>query len=462
MSYYAVKKGNIVGVFDNWADCQKATQGFPNADFKKFLTKEEADAYIADFDINLESIKKHIESGYLVAFTDGSFDKDSKQYSYGVVIIDSELKEHHLSGCYSNELYSDSANIAGEVFAVFNAMDWAVSNGYEKLMILHDLEGISKWATGEWKANTRITQTYVSIFQNRYSDILEVSFEHVKGHSNNRFNDKADDLANNAIANRTRIKITGDNWFTVHPVKNEDLKTVLDLLKEEEKTISIKKSVTPSKIIHKLALNQDRITITTYLTGQNTLLVQGKLSLLFQVVTTYIQDLLDNGNITAMLSSAYRMSIDKQAVDTQVQTYFTEYPSDYPENLKKLIKQSAINLLYKIDSEDYGQYVYPALRALEGHLKYLLSKGGITVASGSGFSCFNKLPTGWKLTTPTTLSKDKVKSVERIYGFYHNNRHSLFHFGDIIGSIDTTRTLSTRTDADNIIHDCLKMIKEST
>lgn len=461
MSYYAVKRGNTIGVFENWTECQKAVQGYPNSDFKKFNTIDEAEAYIIDFDINLESIKKYVEAGYLIAFTDGSFDKVSMQYSYGVVIIDSELNEIYLSGSSSNQMYSNSANVAGEIFAAINAMDWAVSNGYEKLRIYHDLEGISKWVLGEWSANTKVTQTFVSIYQNKYSDILEVSFEHIKGHSNNRFNDKADELAINALVNRTRIPLTGDNWFSVHPVVNNDLQTVLDLIKEEENGIVIKKTVTSSKIIYKLSLNQNRLTITSFLTGHNTLLVQGKMSLLFQVVTSYIQDLLDNGRIVSMFGSAYRTSIDKKLVETQVQTVFTEYPNDYPENLIKLIKQSAINLIYAFDSEDYCQYIYPSLRALEGQLKYLLGKGGIMITIKGGFNCFDNQSTGRKLTNTGTLTKDQIKTIERMYTYYHNNRHALFHFGDIIGTVDTTRTISDKRDADLIINECLNMIRES-
>ena len=34
--FYAVKKGHVTGVFDNWPDAQSATAGFSGADYKKF------------------------------------------------------------------------------------------------------------------------------------------------------------------------------------------------------------------------------------------------------------------------------------------------------------------------------------------------------------------------------------------------------------------------------------------
>jgi len=46
MPFYAVANGFKVGIFDTWAECQKATNGFPGARFKKFNTKEEAQCFI--------------------------------------------------------------------------------------------------------------------------------------------------------------------------------------------------------------------------------------------------------------------------------------------------------------------------------------------------------------------------------------------------------------------------------
>lgn len=149
MKYYAVKAGNNPGLFDNWPECQESIKGFSGAVYKSFNSKEEAEAFLSDRDIWGEQIAADIEQGYLVAFCDGSFDKELNRYSYGVIIIDNSYVETPLCGYGSNPKYIASNNIVGEIFGVINALDWAVSNGYDKIKIYHDYEGLSKWLSGE-------------------------------------------------------------------------------------------------------------------------------------------------------------------------------------------------------------------------------------------------------------------------------------------------------------------------
>ena len=42
--YYVVWEGNETGVFDTWAETQLHIKGYPNAKYKSFKTKEEAEA----------------------------------------------------------------------------------------------------------------------------------------------------------------------------------------------------------------------------------------------------------------------------------------------------------------------------------------------------------------------------------------------------------------------------------
>ena len=162
MKVYAVKKGHQTGIFDNWTDCQAATKGFSGPEFKSFSTREEAEAYLEDRDIWVEQVAKDNSDGYLVAFTDGSYDEDLKRYSYGVKFIRTDGCEEDICGYGSNQEYIDSNNIIGEIFGVINALDWAISNEFEKIKIYHDYEGLSKWISGEWIANSEVAKMYKS------------------------------------------------------------------------------------------------------------------------------------------------------------------------------------------------------------------------------------------------------------------------------------------------------------
>lgn len=43
---YAVRKGHKTGLFETWAECQKATAGYSGAEFRGFTGREEAMAFL--------------------------------------------------------------------------------------------------------------------------------------------------------------------------------------------------------------------------------------------------------------------------------------------------------------------------------------------------------------------------------------------------------------------------------
>lgn len=199
MKYYAVKKDSGNAIYTSWDECKSAISGEKGVKYKSFSTLDEAKAYLEDSDIWKETIANDIKKGFVVSFCDGSFDRSLKRYSYGAVIIDLNFNEHFINGYGDNEKYLSSHNVAGEVFGVLNSLDWAKKNGCKKIKIYHDYNGLSKWVMGEWKANSDIAKTLKKEFEDNYKNEMEVVFEKVKGHSNNKYNDKADALAREAL-----------------------------------------------------------------------------------------------------------------------------------------------------------------------------------------------------------------------------------------------------------------------
>ena len=45
-AFYAVARGRRTGVYREWVDCRHEVERFPNARFKKFATREEAEAFV--------------------------------------------------------------------------------------------------------------------------------------------------------------------------------------------------------------------------------------------------------------------------------------------------------------------------------------------------------------------------------------------------------------------------------
>ena len=89
-------------------------------------------------------------------------------------------------------------NVAGEIKGSEEAMNFCLSGGIQSLEIHHDYEGIAKWCTGEWRANKEATKAYRAYYQ-QAAQRLKITFVKVKGHSGDRFNDRADRLAKDAL-----------------------------------------------------------------------------------------------------------------------------------------------------------------------------------------------------------------------------------------------------------------------
>lgn len=152
-----------------------------------------------DYDSYRKQIEDDLNSGCIVAFTDGSFDARLNKYSYGVVIIDFNRKEHKFSGVGNNVDFITARNVAGEVLAVITALEWATINNYKKIKIYHDYVGVASWADGSWRAKTPISNFYTSKLKSKYKKYLDFKFVKVKGHSGVEYNEVVDKLAKLAL-----------------------------------------------------------------------------------------------------------------------------------------------------------------------------------------------------------------------------------------------------------------------
>lgn len=203
---YAVRKGHKTGLFNTWAECQKATAGYSGAEFKSFTDKEEAIAFLEMKTVKTVSGDKDKEAAGIVevpenmviAYVDGSFEKSIGRYAFGCVILTPDGQEIRRSGSGSDPAGVAIRNVAGEMLGAMNAVKWVRENDYPAVEIRYDYEGVEKWVTGVWRAKTPLTSKYAAHMQEAGNKI-RISFCKIAAHTGNHYNEEADQLAKSAL-----------------------------------------------------------------------------------------------------------------------------------------------------------------------------------------------------------------------------------------------------------------------
>lgn len=204
--FYAVKNGKTTGIFTDWEECKESVAGHPGAEYKGFATLEEAQVYLGD-SVSLDRViagvsqkkiqnmeEEHLPADTLLVYVDGSFEASIGKYAFGCVFI---TPYHCIYGEYGsgdNEQSLQHRNVTGEMLGAMYAVKTAMMNGYRKVEIRYDYEGIEKWVTGAWRAKAELTQKYTQAMR-EWGRSIEIRFTKVAAHTNVYYNEKADKLA---------------------------------------------------------------------------------------------------------------------------------------------------------------------------------------------------------------------------------------------------------------------------
>lgn len=192
--YYAVKEGASRGIFRTWEECKASVSGYSGAVYKSFKTEAEALAFLGT-EFTTKDVCKTKDC--VKIYVDGSYNSATGEFSYGMVVLLEDGEEKYNCKFDDRELAA-MHNVAGEIKGAEAAMQYALDHQIPAITIYHDYEGIAKWCMGEWKTNKEGTRAYKA-FYDMASRQVKISFVKVIGHSNDKYNDMADELAKEAL-----------------------------------------------------------------------------------------------------------------------------------------------------------------------------------------------------------------------------------------------------------------------
>lgn len=197
--YYAVINGHSkeAKIFTSWDEAKKEVHGAKGALYKGFVTRLEAEDYLGIEHVKVKEKQESILEDNVKIYVDGSYELSTERYAYGLVVVKGGEEVYADRKAFKGE-YSAMRNVAGEVLGAINAITYAIEQGFPKVDIYFDYQGIECWALGTWKRNNKLTIGYNAFFQEA-SKKVKVVFHKVKGHSGDVFNDRADELAKEAF-----------------------------------------------------------------------------------------------------------------------------------------------------------------------------------------------------------------------------------------------------------------------
>mmetsp|Transcript_13325 Transcript_13325/g.46295 ORF Transcript_13325/g.46295 Transcript_13325/m.46295 type:complete len:317 (+) Transcript_13325:64-1014(+) len=225
---YAVRKGRRTGIFATWAEAEAQVNGFGAAQFKGFTDHAEAQTYLAGHPsakapraprAERAPMKRMVEKAAaalppetLRVYTDGGcignhdVKNNIQPAGWGVIVTRFGKALAELRGPVVLDAEAEhfrgaevTSNNTAELTAVAEALIWlAAEKSHDAACILYDSKYAACITQGIYKAtaNRALAATCQQLLRNEAARRRGgVSFVHVKGHSGDVFNDRADALA---------------------------------------------------------------------------------------------------------------------------------------------------------------------------------------------------------------------------------------------------------------------------
>lgn len=139
-----------------------------------------------------QTIESKEDSNLIKIYTDGAFRPSVKQGGWSYIVT----KNNSIIDSDYNGVLGVTNNIM-ELFAVLKALIYIIKHKITKSVIYTDSQYVWGCATQNWKRskNKKLWEKYDTLINSLSKNNLETTIEWVKGHADNNFNNKADELA---------------------------------------------------------------------------------------------------------------------------------------------------------------------------------------------------------------------------------------------------------------------------
>ena len=208
----------------------------------------------------------------------------------------------------------------------------------------------------------------------------------------------------------------------------------------------------------------DKLTLHTY--SNHRIMVQGKPLYLYNEFLSYVS-YSPKVEVNDIIKATNEFIDTNTDVDEARNKMSEMMPMAYAGNVDpviwKLFSPSVTLDDVEKEFEDYSCFTFPALRALEGYLKYLLSEKNIVIDETHNFgTVFNKDSNDKAIVIPKYVTaianNDYVEALEEIYNYFKANRHVIFHVDQIL---ITTKIIEDKQEAISIINDVAALIERT-
>lgn len=203
----------------------------------------------------------------------------------------------------------------------------------------------------------------------------------------------------------------------------------------------------------------DRL-VVTYHASTHKLQLQGRPLSCYKAFVYCLAEVLDKSGLEKVLTRCgdddHRVGYVQESVaEIGLKAAMGRAYEKMDEVSRRLLLAGLCVKLASPDLPDYSLLLYPELRVLEGAMKLLLRKLGVSVCHKGFGNVFEKSDGRYVLVAPVD-AREKV-ALEEGYDFYHKERHTLFHSNSVPV---TNRVISELDELNRLSSVCQRLIKD--